>query len=162
MLEILGKIGFDWQVALANLVNFLIIFFILKKFAFTPLKKVIEDRQNKIAKGLADAEKAATDVMMAEEIRTKTVNEAKLEANKIVGDASSKGQVIITDAEAQARTRAEQIRLAAEQKNASEKVAMQEQLQKETAAMVISGIEKVLKESMTEDMQKSYIQKLKV
>ncbi len=162
MLEILGKIGFDWQVALANLFNFLIIFFILKKFAFGPLKKAIAERQDKIAKGLADAEKAATDVMMAEEIRNKTVGDAKLQANKIVGEASEKGQTIISAAEAKAIQEADKIRTAAEQKTAADRVAMREQLEKETATMVISGIEKVLKESMTEDMQKSYIQKLKV
>ena len=50
--EILGKIGFDWQVALASLVNFLIILFVLKKFAFKPIKKLIQERQNKINEGI--------------------------------------------------------------------------------------------------------------
>jgi F0F1-type ATP synthase membrane subunit b/b' len=42
ILGILGKIGFDWQVALANLVNFLIIFWILKKFAFKPVREILQ------------------------------------------------------------------------------------------------------------------------
>jgi F0F1-type ATP synthase membrane subunit b/b' len=61
--EILGKIGFDWQVALANLVNFLIIVFLLKKFAFKPIAKIIQDRQNKINEGLENAKKAAEEAM---------------------------------------------------------------------------------------------------
>ena len=57
MLEILGNIGFDWPVALANLVNFLIIFFLLHKFVFKPLGKTVEKRKRDIADGLAAADK---------------------------------------------------------------------------------------------------------
>ncbi len=102
MLEILGKIGFDWQVALANLVNFLIIFFILRRFAWKPLKNVIEERQQKIVKGLEDAQKAATDLKMAEEIRKQKVEDAKLHANQIVSDANLKSASIISAAEGDA------------------------------------------------------------
>ena len=56
--EILQKIGFDWQVALANLVNFLIILFLLKKFAFKPIGKLIKDRQDKINEGLQKTKEA--------------------------------------------------------------------------------------------------------
>ena len=56
--EILQKIGFDWQVALANLVNFLIILFLLKKFAFKPIGKLIKDRRDKISEGLQKAKEA--------------------------------------------------------------------------------------------------------
>ncbi|MBU4369492.1 ATP synthase F0 subunit B, partial [Patescibacteria group bacterium] len=55
--RILGNLGFDWRMALANLVNFLIIFFVLKKYAFKPIKEKLEEREKKIKTGLEDAEK---------------------------------------------------------------------------------------------------------
>ena len=58
MEEILSKIGFDYRVALANLVNFLIVLWVLQKFAFPKIQIVLAERQAKIRKGLADAEAA--------------------------------------------------------------------------------------------------------
>lgn len=162
MLEILGKIGFDWQVAVANLVNFLIIFFILKKFAFKPLKKVVEERQQKIAQGLEDAQKAATDLMMAEEIRKQKIEEAHLHANQIVSDANIKGTSIVSAAEGDAMIAREKIIKDAHKVAAEAQASMKREVEVHTAGMIMQGLEKVLKESMTEETQKQYIQKLKV
>ena len=76
MLEILGKIGFDWQVALANLINFFIVFLLLKKFFFKKIKETIRERRNKIEKGLEDAEKAAESLKSAEIEKDSIVKEA--------------------------------------------------------------------------------------
>ena len=87
---ILANLGFDWRVALANLANFLIIVWILKRFAFKPIEKAIKNREDKIRKGVEDAERAATEFQMAKQTCDKTIEEAKYEANKII--ASSQGQ----------------------------------------------------------------------
>lgn len=161
MLEILGKIGFDWQVAVANLVNFLIIFFILKKFAFKPLKKVIDERQQKIAKGLEDAQKAETDLIMAEEIRKQKVDEAHAHANQIISEANMKGISIVSSAEGDAMNAREKIIKDAHKMAAEAKESMQREVEEHAVGVIMQGLEKVLKESMTEEMQKQYIQKLK-
>ncbi len=161
MLEILGKIGFDWQVAVANLVNFLIIFFILKKFAFKPLKKVVEERQQKIAKGLEDAQKAETDLMMAEEIRKQKIDEAHVHANQIISEANMRGNSIVSSAEGDAMNAREKIIKDAHKMAAEAKDSMQREVEEHTVGVIMQGLEKVLKESMTEEMQKQYIQKLK-
>lgn len=162
MLEILGKIGFDWQVALANLVNFLIIFFILRRFAWKPLKNVIEERQQKIVKGLEDAQKAATDLMMAEEIRKQKVEDAKLHANQIVSDANLKSASIISAAEGDAMIAREKIIKDAHKVADEAQASMRREVEEHTAGLVMQGLEKVLKESMTADTQKQYIQRLKM
>ncbi len=161
MLEILGKIGFDWQVAVANLVNFLIIFFILKKFAFKPLKKVVEERQQKIAKGLEDAQKAETDLMMAEEIRKQKIDEAHVHANQIISEANMRGNSIVSSAEGDAMNAREKIIKDAHKMAAEAKDSMQREVEEHTVGVIMQSLEKVLKESMTEEMQKQYIQKLK-
>ena len=40
LIEILSKVGFDWRMALSNLVSFLIVFFILKKYALEQINKI--------------------------------------------------------------------------------------------------------------------------
>lgn len=84
IIEELSKIGFDWQVALANTINFLIVFFILKKFVFPPVKKMIEDRQRIINEGLDKAKAAETRLQEIDVIGKNTLKEAKQEASKII------------------------------------------------------------------------------
>jgi F-type H+-transporting ATPase subunit b len=98
ILNILGSVGFNWHVALANFVNFLIILFLLNKFFFGKIGKVMETRQEAIEKGLsqaADAERA--------------LSHAELEKEAIINKAHKDGHTIIVKAEAHAIERAEGI-----------------------------------------------------
>ena len=84
IIDDLSKVGFDWQVALANTVNFLIVFFILKKFVFPPVKKMVEDRQRIINEGLDKTSMAETRLKEIDEMRKTTIRDAKKEASQIV------------------------------------------------------------------------------
>ena len=90
LLEILGKIGFDWQVALANTVNFLIIFFLLKKFIFPSISKHITERQKKISEGLEKAKEAEARLKDIDALGLKTVREAEVKAQIILQSAVEK------------------------------------------------------------------------
>lgn len=158
MLEVLGKIGFDWQVALANLVNFIIIFFVLRKFAWGPIQRVLSERQQKIDQGLEDAEKAKGELLMAEEIKSKKIDEAKSEANRVVGDAQTKADSIVSKAETESMDLRSKILKDAEKEASDKKDAVYSEVQKEFSNLVISGVEKVLKENMNPETQKSYIE----
>jgi F0F1-type ATP synthase membrane subunit b/b' len=50
--DIGNKIGFDWRLALTHLINLLIIFFLLVKYAFPAIKKAVDERTKKIQEGL--------------------------------------------------------------------------------------------------------------
>lgn len=160
MLEILSKIGFDWQVALANFINFIIIFLILKKFAFGPISKVIKERQDKIAQGLLDAQKAETELMMAEETGKSKINEAKKEANTIVGLAQQKANDIITNSQEEATVMKSTILKEGEKDIQERKLKINKELEKENANLIIDSIEKILKENLTKEQQENYIKKI--
>ncbi len=159
MLEVLGKIGFDWQVALANLVNFIVIFFVLRKFAWGPIQKVISERQSKIDQGLEDAERAKGELLMAEEIKSKKIDEAKAEANRAIGDAQNKADGIMASAKEESLAMRESILKEAENDAAIKKNSVYGEVEKEFGNLVLAGMEKVLKENMNPEMQKSYIEK---
>ena len=78
-MEILNEaalnIGFDWRMALAQLVNFLIIFYLLKRFVWGSIKKTLAERKAKIDKGLEDAEAAEGLQLKAEQDYEKRVKE---------------------------------------------------------------------------------------
>ncbi len=144
LLSILGKVGFDWQVALANLVNFLIIFFILKKFAFKPIGKIIKERQEKIQKGLDDAKQAEAALSVAHNTKEEIIKEAKDEARKIVTNGEVLGKSIVKDAEAKAILEKENILKQARLDAEKEKQNMEDIFNKESADIIASGVKSLV------------------
>ena len=157
MIEILGKIGFDWQVALANFVNFIIIFLILKKFAFGPIFKVIKERQSKINQGLEDAQKAETALLMSEKTSQENIEKAKLKANQIVGEAQTKGEKIISLSKNEALDLKADIIQEGEKQISIKKDSLKKEIQKETAVLVVNSLEKILKEKLTPEQENNYL-----
>jgi F-type H+-transporting ATPase subunit b len=160
MLEILAKIGFDWPVALANFINFIIIFFVLKKFAFGPINKIIEERRKIIDQGLENAQKAETDLMMAEEVKNKKIEEARLRSNQIVAAAQKKSESILEIAQKDALKNKEQIIRDGEEAVAEQKKKIKKEVEKETAQMIVQGIEKIMRDNLTPETQKFYIKQV--
>lgn len=160
MLEILGKIGFDWQVALANLINFFIVFLLLKKFFFKKIKETIRERRNKIEKGLEDAEKAAESLKSAEIEKDSIVKEAYKESQEIISSAKDKSRDVVSQASIEASKEATKIVDNANAQAATILKKADNDMSEKAAEVVISGITKVLEEKMNDDINESYIKKV--
>lgn len=156
ILEILGKIGFDWQVAFANLVGFLIIFWILKKYAFHPLEKTIEERQKKIASGLENAKEAEEKLRLATDEKEDIVKEARAEARRIVEEARTERQNILDKVKNEAEEEALLIKDKALKEIGREEEKMSKRLREEAREVVIAGVEKILGEKMDEKEAKQF------
>jgi F-type H+-transporting ATPase subunit b len=159
MLEILGKIGFDWQVALANLINFLLVFWLLKRFAFGPIKKIIAERKEKVNQGLEDARRAATDRQMAEQLREQTVMDAKKEANTIVAEANDKGKGLVEEAKTEAEEERAGILAKAEADAENLHAKMEEEFSGEAVGIILAATEKLLKSSVDAKANEELIKK---
>ncbi len=157
ILGILGKIGFDWQVALVNLVNFLIIFFVLRHLAFKPIQRVIEKRQEVIKKGLEDAKQAEIDRQMAGELREETLLDAKKEANVIVGNATEKGKEAIEEAKTQAMTERAIILEKASADAESLHVKMKDEFRGEAVDIVLSATKSLFQKEMNSPKNEEFI-----
>lgn len=159
MLSILAKIGFDWQVALANLVNFIIIIFILRKFAFNPIKEVISKRQSIINTGLENAKIAETDRVMADELKKSTLSEARLRADEIISDANRKAEMILSKAKSDAEILKSNIITQGEKELVKREEEMDSKFKDRSANMIYMGIEKILGQKLTNAEDSSYIQR---
>lgn len=160
ILEILGNLGFDWRMALASLINFLIIFWLLKKYAFGPIQAAIDAREEKIKQGLEDAERAASEVTMAKENYNKKLEEAKQEANKIIAGATEQGKEIIAKSTEDAYSKAAKIITDAKAIIYKEKESMLAEVKKETVSLGIQIAEKILNEKLDEKHDAELIKKL--
>lgn len=91
MQEILNNFGVNPVLLVAQIVNFLIILWVLKKFAYKPIFDILDARRRKIAEGVKNAEEA-----------NKALEKALGEEQRILKDAQSEAQVILSDAQKQA------------------------------------------------------------
>lgn len=160
ILGTLGNIGFDWQVALVNLVNFLIIFLILRHLAFKPIQRVIEKRQNIIKQGLLDAEQAKADLQSSEVQGEGIISAAKQEANSILAEASSKGRQAVDQAQKDALLERASILAKAGKDAESVHAKMTDDFTKEAVVLVISATETVLKSSVDQKANEVFIKKV--
>ncbi len=92
ILNILGSVGFNWHVALANFVNFLIILFLLNVFFFKKLGKTIKTRHDLIERGLNQARDAEHALMKAEEEKAAILKSAHKEKHAILEEGEKKAE----------------------------------------------------------------------
>ena len=150
MMEVLNNIGFDWQIALANFINFLIIFWILKKWVFGPVGKMITERKEKIQAGIDQAQQSETELLVAQQKAEEKIKAARSQANQIMADAKENADDQIAHAKDIASKEANAIVEKAHVQITKDKVQMEKELFEKTAGLVVLGVSKILDEQVTE------------
>ncbi len=161
ILTILGSVGFNWHVALANFINFLIILFILNKFFFGKLGKVISTRQQVIERGLSQASDAEKALASAEEEKKQIIHEAKKEGHVIVSEAQTQAEnlaaTIKTDAEKEIAQRTE----AMNHKEAELKTKVEKEFALRAPSLVATLYAETLKKNLTAEDNNALIASMK-
>jgi F-type H+-transporting ATPase subunit b len=147
-MEILAKIGFDWQVALANFVNFLIIFYLLNRFLFGPISKTIAERKKLIAEGLQNAALATDALTVAKEEGDRIIAEARAQANTIISGVEKEGLALKARRAEEAEKEAAAILHDAEEKIAQEKSRLESDIKVKAVDVAILGAKTILKEEI--------------
>src|SRR3989338_5144691 len=89
-MEILNKFGFDPIMLAAQIVNFLIILYLLKRFLYKPVFKILKERQDKIEEGIKQTEKAQKTLEEAIGKETRILANAKTEVEGLINEAKAK------------------------------------------------------------------------
>lgn len=144
-MEVLGKLGFDWKVALANLVNFLLIYYLLRNVVFKKLGNAIKERREKIKEGLDDAEKAKTALIMANHEKEKILAEGHMEVKELLVEAEATKSLIIDSAKVEAEAEARKIKEDSMREIESLAERQAKEVKEKSVDLIISGMEKVLK-----------------
>jgi F-type H+-transporting ATPase subunit b len=160
LLEILGNIGFDWRVALANLINFSIVFYLLNRFIFSKIRQTISVRTQKIEKGIADAESAELSLKNARHEEKNIIDKAHLDAHDIMTQASHRGNELISKAEEQAVVHSEDIKNRASKDIENQQKEYMRKLNTQAVDLVVSGVEKILRTEVDAGRNEDYTKKI--
>ena len=158
-MEILNQFGVQPILLAAQVVNFLILLFILKKFLYKPILKVLDERKKRIEDSLKNAESIERQLQQTQEQSEKIIADTLKEAQKILNQTKEDATQIIEGANKEA----EQILLKAED-NGKKIVAMQQQVlmdqMKENAGRLVALVfEKLTSKKVTREDQKKLIEK---
>ena len=147
-MEALANLGIDWKLFLAQAVNFLILLFILRRYAYKPMLDFLEKRTERIDKGLKDAEAAQKKLSEMEKKEKETLAQARNEARAIIAAAEENAKK--RDAERLAETEAKTKRFVedARQKIEEEKEKVMGEVKSEIAEIVTLSVDKLLREKV--------------
>lgn len=158
-MEIFNQFGIKPVLLIAQVVNFLILLFILKRFLYKPILKVLEERKKKIAESLKNAEEIENRLLKTNEEVEKILAKALEESQKIINESKETGMGIIEDSKVKA---GEIIRKASEQAKEItrlERVKLQQEIKENIAGIVGLVLEKVTGEAISENTSKQLIEK---
>lgn len=91
-MEILNQFGFDIKLFVAQIINFLVIAYVFKRFLYKPILNTLHNRNKLIKKGLKDAEDAAVALENAQNKSDEILNKAGKEAERILTEAKQHAQ----------------------------------------------------------------------
>jgi F-type H+-transporting ATPase subunit b len=144
----IGALGLNLTSFLIQLGTFIIAFLVLKKWAFKPILKVLEQRRNTIEQGVALGEKMQKEQAELQQKVAQALRDARSEADKIIAQAGEHGRQSIAAAEAKAKEKSESLIAAAEDRIDQNMKLARSQLEKELSGLVAEATEAVVGEKV--------------
>jgi F-type H+-transporting ATPase subunit b len=129
---------------IGQLVTFVLFVMFCMKNVWPYIMAAMEERAEKIADGLAAADRAGHDLELAKEKAVERLKEAKGEAAGIIDAANKRGSQIVEEAKDQARAEGERLKEAAQAEIDQEVNRAREQLRSKVATLALAGAEKIL------------------
>jgi F-type H+-transporting ATPase subunit b len=156
-LEALGALGVNGPFLLSQIVNFLILFLALRFLLWKPMLKMLDERKQRIAQGLEDAEQARRERERAQAEYEERIKQAGQEREEILARAAEEGEQAKAEALAQARTQAEQIVAEGKEAVERERQQMLAELRSQVVTLSIAAANKLIGEALDEQRQRRLI-----
>lgn len=144
-----------------TLLAFLIVFFILKKFAWKPILSSLKERETGIANSLATAEKVKAEMALMKSENEALLAQAREERARMIKEAKDTSDKMISDAKEKAKTEFERIVADAQGAINQQKNAALTDVKNQIGKLVIEVSEKVLRRELANQReQETYINQL--
>jgi len=142
--DLLHRFGVRGDLLFLQSANFVAMAAVLYVLAFRPVLRVMEERRQKIAEGLAQAGAAQEQLQAAEKLRQQIRRGAEQEARRIVAEAREQAQAHRQEQEQRAQERVEQLIAGAREVIAQERQKALDEVQRQMGALVVDLAERVL------------------
>ncbi len=140
----MDALGVEWSLLIAQIVNFLILIVLLRMFLLKPIMNMLNQRKERIAQSMKDAERVNAAAREAEADKAKVLEQARREAQEIRAQATRDAEKIAQDVRGRADQEATEVRMKA-QEDAQKQVELAlAEANKQIAELAILATEKLL------------------
>ncbi len=151
------QFGFNKAIFVSQVISFLIVCFLLKKFAYGPIQNILAERRARIEEGLKNADKIKSELARTEAARLEILNKANTQANKLIEEARAAAARVQETETQKAIAAAEQIIVKAREAAEADRARMVTELRKEIGSLVVKTTAAVSGKILTMDDQKRLI-----
>lgn len=141
-----------------QIVNFLVLLYLLNRFMFKPVLARLDERSAKISKGLEDAATAARDRELARAEREAAVAEARKEANVMIARANKIAEDTRNEILAEARAEAEKVSTRAREEIVAEKEKAMAEIRGQVADLALAAAGKLVRSEMDGPTQRRLVE----
>ena len=151
------KFGIDWKLMIAQLINFAIIFLVLRAFVYKPILGILDKRRKKIEEGLTFAEKAKNELASIETLKSDELNKARSESLIIVKAAEGAAGKVRDEIVAGGEAEKQKIITSGKALLAEQKARMEKGIYEEAVSLVEVALGKVLGKTEFKSEEKQLI-----
>ena len=146
---------------IAQMIVFLILIWFTMKFVWPPIMAALDERARRVADGLSAADKAKSELAVANQRVEQQLSAARDDAAKRLADAERLGQQMIEEAKARASEEGAKIVAAARAEAEQEAVKAREALRDQVAALAVKGAELILRREVNASVHAELLTRLK-
>lgn len=155
--EFFNAFAINWVGLAFQVLNFLILLYLLNRFLFKPLLGRMDERSEKIREGLENAETAARDRELARAEREAAVSEARKEAAEMLARANKIADETRNEILGQARAEAEKVTERAREEITAEKERAMAELRGQVADLALAAAGKLVRQEMDAPTQRRLV-----
>ncbi len=152
--QLTEKFGISWPLFIAQVVNFIIVLFVLKKFAFGPIQAMLEQRKNRISEGEEKLKRIETQLAESEERTAAAIDEANSTAKRLIEEAKDSAANLSEQKTQEAIASAQGILQKAEDAAKSERTQMVAELKQDFGRLVAATTASVTGKVLNDDDNK--------
>ena len=152
--QLTDKFGISWPLFIAQVVNFIIVLIVLKKFAFGPIQAMLEQRKNRISEGEEKLKRIETQLAESEERTSAALEEANANAKRLIEEAKDSAATLSEQKTQEAIASAQGILAKAEDAAKSERNQMVAELKQDFGRLVAATTAGVTGKVLTEEDNK--------
>lgn len=156
-MEIIKNFGVDPLLITAQIVNFLIVLYVLKRFLYKPILEVLKKRKDSIEEGLKQAQEARELLEKTAQKEKEILKQARKEVQALLNEAKNQRNEFLEDAEKVAKIKEQKILEEAKKQITFEVGEAQKTLSKEVVGLAIEMLQKSGEELFSEQDQKLVI-----
>lgn len=144
----IGALGISPAAFVTQLITFVIVFALLKRFAFKPIIRILEERRKTIEDGVKMGQRMEKERLKLEQEVAQSMRDARVEADKIISNGQKEAREIIREAEKVGQRKVDAMLADAEARITEESSQAKRKLEKDIVGLVSDATEAIVSEKV--------------